>query len=137
VTIALPLDALGPITVTEAPPALVSRVNAGHVGLDGDEIVRVLRAMRADPRFRDHVISRGKSFRAAPPEAIVAFLRSAPAIEADPEDVDGDLLRAAGYAAPLAPSTSQPPNNGSAEPTVEGVLAELGHVRPPARRVGR
>jgi hypothetical protein len=89
---------IGPVTVTVAPPALVSKVNAAHLGLKPNELVRVLRAMRADPRFRDHVIARGKSFRAAPPEAIIAFLRATPMLEErNDDDVDFDLLRRAGF----------------------------------------
>jgi hypothetical protein len=115
VTINIPLDALGPVTVTAPPPALVSRVNAHHVGLDPDVLVRVLRLMSADPTHGPAVIACGKSFRAAPPDAVVAFLRSrsspAEPTPAEPtpvdDDVDRDLLRAAGYAAPG--ETSPPP----------------------------
>jgi hypothetical protein len=100
VTIAIPLDALPSVTVTAPPPALVSRLNAAHVGMTGPELVRILRAMRADPRFREAVIVHGKSFRAASPEAIVAYLRAAPArAPADAsDDVDDDLLTELGYA---------------------------------------
>jgi hypothetical protein len=97
-TFALPLDGLA-VTVQAPPPALVTKRNAGHLGMTGPELVRVLRAMRADPRFRDAVVAYGKSYRAAPPEAIVAFLRTAPpsaANGADAED-EGDRLRELGY----------------------------------------
>lgn len=62
--------------------------------------------MRADPRFRDAVIVRGKSFRAASPNAIIEFLRTPPAASAGAANdqeasadhgVDLSLLRAAGY----------------------------------------
>ena len=105
-TIALPSVALPSVTVQAAPPALITRRNAGHVGMTGNELLRVLREMRAEPRFRDAVIVRGKSFRAATPDAIVAFLRAVPDAstsnaseeEASRDDgVDTALLRAAGY----------------------------------------
>jgi hypothetical protein len=108
-TIALPAISLPAVTVQAAPPALITRRNAAHLGMSGDELVRVLRDMRADPRFRDAVIARGKSFRAAAPDAVIAFLRAAPAAstrdagdqsEAETgidDGVDMNLLRAAGY----------------------------------------
>ena len=92
-TIAIPV---GDLAITAAPPALVTKRNADHLGLSGAELVKVLRAMRADPRFREAVIVRGKSFRAAPPAAILAYLRAAPPVEDDGPDKD-DLLRAIGY----------------------------------------
>lgn len=100
ITIAIPLDALPSVTVSASPPALVSRVNAAHVGMEPDELLRILRAMRAHPRFRDAVIVHGKRFRAAAPEAIVAYLRAVPArAPADAsDDVDDNLLTELGYA---------------------------------------
>lgn len=100
VTVEIPLDAIPAVTYTAAPPALITKRNAEHVGMSGPELVRVLRAMRADPRFREAVIAHGKSYRAAPPEAIVAYLRSVPAPvgKEGSEDGDGDdLLRELGY----------------------------------------
>jgi hypothetical protein len=108
-TIALPPISIPAVTVQAAPPALITRRNAGHLGMSGDELVRVLREMRADPRFRDAVIVRGKSFRAATPDAILAFLRATPTAPTNDtsdtgdaetegnEGVDVSLLRAAGY----------------------------------------
>lgn len=98
-TFTLPPVHVPAVTVVQSPPALVTKRNAAHVGMSGEELHRVLRAMRADPRFADQVIARGKSFRAAPPAAIVAYLRAAP-ISNDLERADGPddgLLRAAGY----------------------------------------
>lgn len=99
VTIAIPLDAIPAVTYTAAPPALITKRNAEHLGMSGPELGRVLRAMRADPRFREDVIARGKSYRAAPPEAILAYLRSVPApVAKEADDGDGDdLLRELGY----------------------------------------
>jgi hypothetical protein len=97
-TIAIPLHALPAVTVAAPPPALITKRNAAHVGMSGPELVRVLRAMRADPRFREDVIAHGKSYRAAPPEAIVAYLRSVPAPAGEEGGEDGDdLLRELGY----------------------------------------
>lgn len=106
-TLTVPPISLPAVTVQAAPPLLITRRNAAHLGMSGNELLRILREMRADPRFRDRVISRGKSFRAAPPDAILAFLQAVPvASENDPvgdvpspdAEVDTDLLRAAGYA---------------------------------------
>jgi hypothetical protein len=99
VTVAIPLDALPAVTVAAPPPALITKRNAGHLGMTGPELVRALRAMRADPRFRDAVIVHGKSYRAAPPEAIVAYLRAAPPVTVGADEgADGaDVLRELGY----------------------------------------
>jgi hypothetical protein len=98
VTITLPPITVPAVTLNAPPPALVSRRNADHVGMTGDELVRVLRAMRADPRpeFRDAVIVYGKSFRAAPPAAIVAYLRAG-AVVADDDESGDDVLASVGY----------------------------------------
>jgi hypothetical protein len=96
-TIAIPLDALPAVTVAAPPPALVTKRNSSHLGMSGPELVRTLRAMRADPRFRETVIAHGKSYRAASPDAIVAYLRAAPPGGASPGDDGGDLLRELGY----------------------------------------
>ena len=95
-TIEIPPITIPSVTVVQAPPVLVTQYNAAHVGMTGPELLRVLRAMRADPRFREDVIVRGKSFRAAPPDAILVYLRSAPPIAAHEADGD-DLLRELGY----------------------------------------
>lgn len=116
-TIALPAIALPAVTVHAAPPALITRRNASHLGMTGGELLRILREMRADPRFRDMVIARGKSFRAAPPDALVAFLKATSVTsvgrvtspseeEREPDaEIDTTLLRAAGYE--LAPTVSR------------------------------
>lgn len=96
ITVAIPLDALPAVTVTAPPPALVTKRNASHVGMTGPELVRVLRAMRADPRFRDAVVAHGKSYRAASPESIIAYLRAAPVVK-DGDEGGDDLLRELGY----------------------------------------
>jgi len=104
-TIAIPIDALGleHISVVAAPPALITRLNGDHLGMTGDAVVRALCEMRAHPRYREHVIARGK-YRAAPPEAIIAYLREVPeaASEEEDDELDGSLLRAAGFATPAA-----------------------------------
>ncbi|WP_437831925.1 hypothetical protein [Sorangium sp. So ce1153] len=97
VTIAIPIDAIPAVTVAASPPALVTKRNASHVGMTGPELVRVLRAMKADPRFRSAVIVHGKSYRAAPPDAIVAYLRAAPPAAVDRDAGADDLLRELGY----------------------------------------
>ncbi len=75
--IELPAEAL---TVVAAPPALITRHNVGHVGLTVRQLLDVLRAMRLEPRFAPEVVSYGKSVRGAPPEAILAFLRTSQAL---------------------------------------------------------
>jgi len=86
-----------------APPGLITRRNADFLGLSGDELVRIVRAMSHDPRFADQVVVFGKSLRGAPPDAILAYLRAAPSIAAndgEPEDDDSaidDLLAKGGY----------------------------------------
>ena len=98
VTITIPPIALPSVTVQASPPALITRRNADHLGMTADEVLRVLRAMRADPRFREAVIVHGKSYRAAPPDAIIAYLRAAPMTAAKDCDEGGDdLLRELGY----------------------------------------
>jgi hypothetical protein len=106
VTIALPPIAIPAVTVVQARPDIITKRNAGHLGMTGPELLRILRAMSADPRFRGEVIRYGKAYRGAPPDAIVAFLRAAPiaAAEGDDEELDLELARRAGYV--LAPSTS-------------------------------
>ena len=100
VTIAIPPIAVpAHVHVHEAPPALVTKRNAGHVGMTGAELLRVLRAMSSDPRFRAEVIRHGKSFRGAPPRAILEYLRAAPpapAKDGEPE-MDLELLESMGY----------------------------------------
>jgi hypothetical protein len=94
-TLTIPLDKLGPVQVNAPPPALVSRINAAHVGLSPDQLVDALREMARDPRFAAEVVSRGK-LRAAPPDAIVRFLRqrpAAPTVETDEADDDAALDR--------------------------------------------
>ena len=50
ITLEIPLDAIGPVTVTGPPPALVSPdVNPEHVGQSRNGLADVMRAMRADP----------------------------------------------------------------------------------------
>jgi hypothetical protein len=135
VTLSIPIDAIGPITVTAPPPALVSKVNAGHLGLETRELVRVLRAMRADPRFRDQVIARGKSFRAAPPDAIIAFLRATPFIEErNDDDLDPELLRRAGYSVPPRRPFSQEDDDRLALARAGVVLRPRHNVRGTACR---
>lgn len=95
-SIVLPPIAIPSVTLVQAPPALITRRNAEHVGMAGPEFLRTLRAMRADPRFRDAVIVHGKSFRAASPEAVVAYLRAVPPGAANEAESD-DLLRELGY----------------------------------------
>jgi len=102
VTVAIPLAAIPAVTVVQAPPAIVTKRNPGHVGMSWPELSRVLRRMAADPRFRDKVIRYGKSFRGAPPDAIVAFLRAAPPDtmpngQQDDSAIDLELLDDMGY----------------------------------------
>jgi hypothetical protein len=100
VTIAIPpIEVPAHVHVHEAPPALVTKRNAGHVGMTGAELLRVLRAMSTDPRFGAEVIRHGKSFRAAPPSAIVAYLRAAPspAVKEGEPEMDLELLESMGY----------------------------------------
>ena len=83
-TIAIPpIEVPAHVHVHEAPPAIVTRRNAGHVGMAPAELLRVLRAMGRHPGFRDAVVRHGKSFRGAPPDAIVAYLRAAPLAAAE------------------------------------------------------
>lgn len=105
-TIAIPLTVELPaeqMTIHAAPPGLITRRNADHLGLTGDELVRIVRAMSRDPRFADQVVIHGKSLRGAPPASILEYLRTAPPIAAndgEPEEDDGlddSLLEAAGY----------------------------------------
>jgi hypothetical protein len=98
VTIAIPLDVIPAVTVVQAPPGLITKRNAGHLGMTGAELLRILRAMSADPRFSAAVVRHGKSLRGAPPEAILDYLRAAPLAAAkDDEGPDLDLMRRAGY----------------------------------------
>jgi hypothetical protein len=56
--------------------------------------------MKADPRFRDKVIARGKSFRGAALADVIEYLRSVPpagAEEGEDDGIDHDLLRKVGY----------------------------------------
>ena len=75
----------------EAAPAILTKRNAAHVGMTGPELLRVLRDMRADRRFADRVIVRGKSFRAATPDDVIAYLRAAPIAASKGEDADDGL----------------------------------------------
>jgi hypothetical protein len=99
-TVEIPAEQL---TIYAAPPGLITRRNADHIGLSGDELVRIVRAMSRDPRFADQVVMSGKSLRGAPPDAILAYLRAAPPVVAkdgdqdDGSDLDDALLAAAGY----------------------------------------
>jgi hypothetical protein len=75
VTVEIPAEQM---TIHAAPPGLITRRNADYLGLTGDELVRIVRAMSRDPRFADQVVKFGKSLRSAPPDSILAYLRSAP-----------------------------------------------------------
>ena len=108
VTIAIPLDVIPAVTLAQAPPGLITKHNAGHLGMTGARVLRIIRAMGADARFAPAVIRHGKSFRAAPPEAILEYLRTAPAAAAkEDEDLDLELMRHVGYE--LATRTSARP----------------------------
>jgi hypothetical protein len=104
-TIAVPATVEIPaeqMTIHAAPPGLITRRNADYLGLSGDELVRIVRSMSRDPRFADQVVVFGKSLRAAPPDSIIAYLRAAPPVVAndgkvEDDDIDDDLLAAAGY----------------------------------------
>lgn len=89
-TVAIPIEALSGLTVVNPPPALLTRRNADYLGLSSAEFLETLRRMRRDKRFAASVIVCGK-LRAAPPDAIVAFLRSVPVptVDAAPGDDDG------------------------------------------------
>jgi hypothetical protein len=87
IAIAIPLSALPAVTVTAPPPALVTKYNAEHLGLDRRTLLEVLRGMQRDPRFADEVIVRGK-LRGAPPAAILAFLKATPAARMTPPPVN-------------------------------------------------
>src|SRR5215468_1832063 len=99
-TVEIPAEQM---TIYAAPPGLITRRNAHHLGLTGDELVRIVRAMSRDPRFADQVVMFGKSLRGAPPDSILAYLRAAPRVVAndgdqdDGSDLDEALLTAAGY----------------------------------------
>jgi hypothetical protein len=99
VTIAIPLDVIPAVTLAQAPPALITKHNSlSHLGMRPAEFLRILRAMSADPRFAAAVIRYGKSLRGAPPEAILDYLRSAPAAAAkEDEDLDLELMHHVGY----------------------------------------
>jgi hypothetical protein len=100
VTIAIPLDAIPAVTFPQAPPGLITKHNAGYLGMTGARALRIIRAMSADARFAPVVIRHGKSFRAAPLEAILEYLRTAPAAAAtedEDEDLDLELMRDVGY----------------------------------------
>jgi hypothetical protein len=101
------------MTIHAAPPGLITRRNADYLGLTGDELMRMLRAMRADPRFRDRVIVHGKSYRAAAPDDLIAFLRAAPTTTPASEDAEDD------------------------EDAVDAVLREGGYRLKPGARAGR
>ena len=60
ITVEVPADQM---TIHAAPPGLITRRNADYLGLTGDEIVKIVRAMARDPRFSDHVVVFGKSLR--------------------------------------------------------------------------
>ncbi len=102
-TVAVPLG----VTVVGAPPGLITKRNADHLGLTGDELVRIVRAMSLDPRYRDVVVRRGKSLRGAPPDQSIAYLRSAPSAAESEDDADG-LLRELGYEALPQPRPKAP-----------------------------
>jgi hypothetical protein len=98
----------------EPAPLVITRRNADLLGMSRPEFMRLLRAMRADPRprFRDAVIARGKSFRGARPVDIIEYLRSSPptAVEEPDEtnvDVDHELLDGVGYE--IAPGRAPKP----------------------------
>jgi hypothetical protein len=98
VTVAIPLDVIPAVTVVQAPPGLITKRNAGHLGMTAAELLRILRAMSADPRFSAAVVRHGKSLRGAPPEAILDYLRAAPPAAAKEEEgPDLELMRRAGY----------------------------------------
>jgi hypothetical protein len=100
VTVEIPAEQM---TIHAAPPGLITRRNADYLGLTGDELVRLMRAMARDPLFADQVVKFGKSLRGAPPDSILAYLRAAPPAAAndgdqdDDSDVDDALLASAGY----------------------------------------
>lgn len=105
IAIAIPLAALPAVTVTAPPPALVTKHNADHLGLDRRTLLDVLRAMQRDPRFAHEVIVRGK-LRGAPPAAILAFLKATPTARAaapppvndvTPADDVADVLERGGF----------------------------------------
>jgi hypothetical protein len=98
VTIAIPLDVIPAVTVVQAPPGLITKRNADYLGMTAAELLRILRAMSADPRFFTAVVRHGKSLRGAPPDAILDYLRAAPPAAAkDDEGPDVELMRRAGY----------------------------------------
>ena len=98
VTIAIPLDALGPVTVTAPPPALVSSdVGAEYVGCTRAALVEHLSWMARSPRWRDRVIVASRKRRLAAPADVVASMRDryAPTSTAAPAADDDAALDAA------------------------------------------
>jgi hypothetical protein len=76
ITIAVPLETIGSLTVTAPAPALVSPdVGAGHVGCTRAALVEHLSWMAAHPRWRDRVIVRSRKRRLASPADVVASMR--------------------------------------------------------------
>jgi hypothetical protein len=99
ITLAIPLDALGPITVTAPPPALVSSdLGAEHVGLTRAALVDHLAWMARHPRWGERVIVASRKRRLATPEDVIASLRERYAGRPKPlttptaaDDVDAEL----------------------------------------------
>jgi hypothetical protein len=94
ITLAIPLDAIGPVTVTAPPPALVSPdVNPEHVGQSRNGLADVLRAMRADPTWGPRVIVLSRKRLAVAPDDVIAFMRQhyAAAPDAPPTDEIGAM----------------------------------------------
>jgi hypothetical protein len=109
VTVEIPAEQM---TIHAAPPGLITRRNADYLGLTGDELVRIVRAMSRDPRFAEQVVKFGKSLRGAPPDSILAYLRAAPPVVAndgdqdDGSDLDEALLASAGYERTTRPKSA-------------------------------
>lgn len=89
-TVSLPLDAIGGITVQSPAPALISPdVNPEHVGLTRSGLQDVLRMMRADAVWEARVIVLSRKRIAAAPQDVIAFMRSrCPASSAERDDAE-------------------------------------------------
>jgi hypothetical protein len=92
ITLEIPLDAIGPVTVTGPPPALVSPdVNPEHVGQSRNGLADVMRAMRAHPTWGPRVIVLSRKRLFVAPDDVIAFMRQhyAAAVTAPPTDEIG------------------------------------------------
>ena len=105
---AVPPLTFAPTIIQQAPaPALISAdVGAEHVGCTRAALSEHFGWMTRQARWRDRVIVASQKRRFAAPADIIESMRDR-----------------------YATSTEAPPAANDGEPTVDSVLAELGHVR--------